>query len=268
MKHYQGFVGREISALPPFMRGNIMALSSDPFDLLLRKFETHCVLTAADHAAIWALPVKVRQLEASSYIVREGERPESCIVLLTGFAYRHKLTGDGGRQIVSIHMPGDPLDFQNLYIDEADHNVQALTRVDAAFLNKTDVQDLVVTHPNIARAVSICSLIDCSIFREWILNVGRRDSRTALAHLLCEFAARLDALGLAENYGYELPMTQEQLGDALGLTSVHVNRTMKALEAEGLIERNNRRVSFPRWKELIDVGDFSTRYLHLKPQIW
>jgi DNA-binding Lrp family transcriptional regulator len=87
-----------------------------------------------------------------------------------------------------------------------------------------------------------------------------------MAHLLCEFAVRLEAEGLAKEYRYELPMTQEQLADALGLTPVHVNRTLKALEADGLITRNKRMVSFPNWEKLREAGDFNQRYLHLEPQ--
>ncbi len=91
-------------------------------------------------------------------------------------------------------------------------------------------------------------------------------ARARIAHFLCEFAVRLDAQRLSNDAGYELPMSQEQLGDALGLTAVHVNRTIKLLESEGLLTRNRRRISFPRWQGLRDVADFSTRYLHLRPQ--
>jgi CRP-like cAMP-binding protein len=99
-----------------------------------------------------------------------------------------------------------------------------------------------------------------------VLNIGRRDARSRLAHLLCEFAVRLEALGLAPDRGYELPMTQEQLADATGLTSVHVNRVLKSLESEGLITRNRRNISFPDWQRLREVGDFNSRYLHLEMQ--
>jgi CRP-like cAMP-binding protein len=109
-------------------------------------------------------------------------------------------------------------------------------------------------------------LVDASIFREWILNVGRRDARTRLAHVLCEFSIRLEAQGLADENGYELPMTQEQLADVLGLTPVHVNRTIMALEAEGFIARDKRRLRFPDWRKMRDVADFNQRYLHLEPQ--
>ena len=104
------------------------------------------------------------------------------------------------------------------------------------------------------------------MFREWILNVGRRSALARVAHVLCELAVRLEAQGLADHYGYELPMTQEQLADVIGMTPVHVNRTLKALEADGLIKRNKRRISFPTWQALRDVGDFNQRYLHLELQ--
>ena len=108
------------------------------------------------------------------------------------------------------------------------------------------------------------TLVDGSIFREWIANVGRRDARTRIAHILCEFGLRLKHAGLGEETGYTLPMTQEQLGDATGLTSVHINRTLKSLEAERLIERiSPRSITIGDWKKLAEVGDFDSHYLHL-----
>ena len=201
-------------------------------------------------------------LEPAAYIVREGEKPQSCAFLLSGFAFRQKLTSEGARQIVSLHIPGDALDFQSLYLAAADHNVQALTRVELLVMPRADVQRLLEARPAIAHAVIVNILIEASITREWVLNVGRRDARTRLAHLLCEFARRMDALGLGDGHNYELPMTQEQLGDALGLTSVHINRTLKALEAEGAITRQGRRVQFSDWEKMRRIADFSALYLH------
>jgi CRP-like cAMP-binding protein len=199
--------------------------------------------------------------------VREGDEPILCAVLVSGFAYRQKLTRDGARQIVSIHIPGEPLDLQHLFLDVADHNVQTFTRAELAFIPREAIRALVRERPAIARAVLATILVEASIFREWVLNVGRRDSRTRLAHVLCEFAARLESQGLADDYGYELPMSQEQLADALGLTPVHVNRTLKSLEADSLISRNKRFVTFPNWKRMRDFADFTERYLHLEPQV-
>jgi CRP-like cAMP-binding protein len=107
------------------------------------------------------------------------------------------------------------------------------------------------------------ALIDASIFREWVLNVGRRDARSRIAHLICEFAVRADAAGLSTNGRYELPMTQEQIGDATGLTSVHVNRTLKTLAADGLLHRDKRFLTVTDPGHMRSVADFSALYLHL-----
>jgi CRP-like cAMP-binding protein len=238
----------------------------NPLHLLLRKLETHSELGEEDRQAILALPYTLRTFEPHSYLLREGDKPEACAVLLSGFAYRQKLTGSGGRQIVALHIPGEALDFQNLFLDEADHNVQMLTRGEVAVVAREPLQALARSRAGISHAILVTILVDASIFREWVVNVGRRDARARLAHLLCEFAIRLEAQGLTEEYGYDLPMTQEQLADVLGLTPVHVNRTIKTLEAEGLIARKGRSISFPDWRRMQDVGDFNQRYLHLAKQ--
>jgi CRP-like cAMP-binding protein len=241
--------------------------STHPLSLLLKKLETHTQLQEQDREAVLALPHQLRTLEAHAYTLREGEKPDSCSVLLEGFAYRQKLTSDGGRQILALHIPGDALDFQNLFLDEADHNVQMLTRGRVAAVPRDELQTLARSRSNVSHAILTAILVEASIFREWIVNVGRRDSRTRMAHVLCEFAVRLEAQGLAKQYGYELPMTQEQLADVLGLTPVHVNRTIKALEADGLIGRKGRSISFPDWEKMRAVGDFNQRYLHLRKQV-
>jgi CRP-like cAMP-binding protein len=181
----------------------------------------------------------------------------------SGFAFRQKLTVQGTRQIVSIHMTGDILDLQHLFLRKADHNVQALTRLETVELDREALRALAFARPAIAEAMWVDALIDSSIFREWVMNVGRRDARSRIAHLLCEFATRMDAMGLGTGDSYELPMTQEQIGDATGLTSVHVNRTLKSLAADGLVHRSRRYLSFSDWDSIRSVGDFSALYLHL-----
>jgi CRP-like cAMP-binding protein len=132
-------------------------------------------------------------------------------------------------------------------------------------IRREDVIQLTLDRPRVAHAMWIDTLVDASIFREWITNVGRRDARTRVAHILCEFSIRLRVAGLGEDTRYELSMTQDQLADATGMTSVHVNRTLKALEKEGLIERPNpRAICMGDWRKLAQVGDFDTKYLHLR----
>ncbi|MEA3054032.1 MAG: hypothetical protein QOG72_2935 [Sphingomonadales bacterium] len=231
---------------------------------VVRRLETRGPLSEADRAAIRALPFHYRTLEPAAYLVREGEPPEMCAVLLTGFAYRHKVTGEGERQIMSVHMAGEFLDLQNSFLKVADHNVQALTRCEIAEVAVPALRALAQDHPVVGRAMWIETLIDAAIFREWIVNVGRRDSITRIAHLLCEFALRLEAAGLARNHRYEMPMTQEQIADCTGLTPVHVNRVLKELGRLGVIEREKRSVAITEWGRLQDIGDFNLRYLHLE----
>ena len=231
---------------------------------MVRKLATRTELDDGDRDAILALPFTARTYEAPAYIVREGEPPKGyCSFVVNGLALRQKITATGGRQIVSIDMAGDFIDLQHLFLNRADHSVQALTRLETADIERKALQQLTLERPNIGRALWTDALVEASIFREWIVNVGRRDARSRIAHLLCELSLRMRAAGVAEHDSYELPMTQEQLGDAVGLTSVHVNRTLKSLVEDGLIERDKRRIRLTDWHRISHVGDFSALYLHL-----
>lgn len=240
-------------------------MTSDPdvLNLMLRKFERRATLDEEDHAALLSLPHRRQTIEPAVYIVREGETSRRSCVILSGFAYRHKVTLDGARQIVSVHIPGDFVDLEGALLNIADHNVQALTRCDVAFVPRDAMRELISTHPRVAMAMWVDTLIDGSIFREWVVNVGRRDARSRISHLLCEFARRLEVAGLVDEYRYELPMTQEQLADATGLTPVHVNRVLQSLAREGLIDRDKRFISIPDWEKLRRVAGFVETYLHL-----
>lgn len=233
------------------------------FDRMVRKLERRAVLDASDRDALCSLNFKQKTMKAGSYIVREGMMAEESALVLEGFAFRQKLTKEGSRQIVSFHIPGDFVDLEGSLLKVADHNVQALTRCEIASIPVREIISLIDTHPRVARALWVDTLIDASIYREWVMNVGRRTAKQRLAHLLCEFAKRLELAGLGGEHGFALPMTQEHLADATGLTSVHVNRSLKALEAEGLIVRHHRFVQIPDWERLRDSSGFSELYLHL-----
>jgi CRP-like cAMP-binding protein len=232
------------------------------FERLVKRLERRSPLTEADRQALLTLPHSVRKLAAGAHIVRDGDPTDHTSLLLSGFAYRYKITGEGGRQIISFHVAGEFLDLQNSFLRIADHSVQMLTDAEIALIPSGALEELALTRPAIARTLWIDTLIDASIFREWVVNVGRRDSRARIAHLLCEFSLRLEAAGLASNHHYELPMTQEQLADAVGLTSVHVNRVLKQLGEEGLIRRDRRSITIEDWGAMRAAGDFNERYLH------
>jgi CRP-like cAMP-binding protein len=231
---------------------------------LLRKLEYSGPLNDSDRQAVLALPYTLKTIEPQGYIVRDGDRATQSCLLREGFVYRHKIVADGARQICSIHMAGDMVDLQNSLLGMADHNVQALTHAQVAFIPREAIRKIAFERPAIGMAMWFDTLVDGSIFREWIANVGRRNARRRLAHLLCEFAIRLEAAGLGKHNNYTLPMTQEQLADCTGLTPVHINRTLRGLDADGVISRTARSVTVDDWKRLAAEGDFSSAYLHLR----
>ena len=245
--------------------GNLKDSDGSALEPLIRKLAYRQRLSTEDRAAIRALPHSVKRFEPHHYIVRERDAATHSCLMVSGFSVRHKIVGGGHRQIVAIHMKGEMVDLQNSLLGTADHSVQMLTVGQVAMIPREEVVRIAFERPAVGKALWIDTLVDGSIFREWIANIGRRDARSRIAHLLCEFSLRLQHAGLSEEGEYHLPMTQEQLGDATGLTSVHVNRTIKALEAEGLISRiSPRAITIGNWKELADAGDFDSGYLHMK----
>ena len=234
----------------------------NPLPTMVGRLERRAPLDPASREALLSLPYSLRSFTPSAHLVRDGDVPDYCSLLISGFAYRYKLTGEGARQIISLHIPGEFVDLHNSLLDCADHSVQTLTEVEAALIPRGALRELALSNPAVARALWLDTLADASIVREWVVNVGRRDSRARVAHVLCELALRLETAGLADRHRFELPMTQEQLADAVGLTSVHVNRVLKQLGEEGLILRDRRTVAIQDWARLRETGDFNDRYLH------
>ena len=230
---------------------------------MVAKFQKRAELDDGDRAALFALPFRTRMCEAGIYLVREGAPTDECCLILEGFAFRHKLTEDGGRQIVSLHLEGDFVDLEGALLTFGDHNVQTLTRCKVAIVPRKAIRDLIRSHPAISLAIWVDTLVDASMHREWLTNVGRRRAKERIAHLFCEIGRRMEIAGIGQPDGYAFPMTQEQLADATGLTPVHVNRTLKILEDEGLIERERRYLRVPDWNALRDLAGFNELYLHL-----
>lgn len=230
---------------------------------LLEKLEVRKALHPADQAALLNLPHKIKPLRRHEFIAREDEIARECCILISGFAMRHKVAGNGLRQIFSLHMRGDVVDLHNSLLGRADHNLEMLSGGEGAFIPVEAIRELTLAHPAIGHAMWCETLVDAALFREWMLNIGRRDARSRMSHLLCEIGVRLELAGLGEATEYDLPMTQEELGDALALTSIHVSRTLKSLEIEGLVKRTNRSVTIVDWHALAKLGDFDSGYLHL-----
>jgi CRP-like cAMP-binding protein len=219
-------------------------------------------LSDDDRQAILSLPFTGKAFGKDAYLVREGQQTSECCLLLRGLAFRQKLLRDGARQIISFHIPSEFVDLQNSVLGVADHSVQSLNHSEAAIIPRDALIKLADGRPAIRVAMWVDTLIDASIFREWVVNVGRRDSRARVAHLLCELALRLRKTGAMNGERYDFPITQEQLADATGLTSVHTNRTLQSLRRDGLIELGSRSLTVLDWDGLRETGDFDELYLH------
>lgn len=236
-----------------------------PVQSLIGKVQRLVSIDKEDVAALRALSHRTADAKAHTYIVREGTKPQECCLLIEGYAARSKLSADGGRQIVSFHVAGDMLDLQHLFLEKADHCVQAITDVKLVWVPMNALRELVTRRPAIGTAFWRDALVDASIFREWVLNVGRRDAKTRIAHMLCEFIVRSEVAGLGTAHDIRLPFTQEQIGDATGLTSVHVNRMMRELTEEGLIERSPGALRVRDWARFKRAAEFDPAYLHTSP---
>jgi CRP-like cAMP-binding protein len=219
-------------------------------------------LSEDDRAAVHSLPFTRKSFGKDGYLVREGQQVTECCVLLRGMAFRQKLLRDGSRQIISFHIPSEFVDLQNSMLGVADHSVQSLNHSEAAIIPRDALIKLADDRPSIRVAMWIDTLIDASIFREWVVNVGRRDSRARVAHLLCELALRLRKSGAMDGDRFDFPVTQEQIADATGLTPVHTNRTLQSLRRDGLIELGARALTVLDWDGLRETGDFDELYLH------
>jgi CRP-like cAMP-binding protein len=231
---------------------------------LIRKMESVFTLSDDERQALETLPMQIAVIKDKQDIVRVGDRPSRCCLILSGFAATIKMTVDGKRQIVSFNIAGDVPDLQSLHLEVLDTSVATISTCRVGFITHDALHDICLRYPRIATAFWREALIDAAIFREWVLNVGQRDAYTRMAHVLCELLVRLRAVGLAQDHACDLPITQSEFADALGVTNVHVNRVLQQMRADGLIETKGTHVKVPDWDKLKAAGEFDPTYLHLE----
>ncbi|MFC5068026.1 Crp/Fnr family transcriptional regulator [Flaviflagellibacter deserti] len=230
---------------------------------LIRKLESIFNLSPEEYDALASLPLVARTIRGDQDIARDHDRPSQCCILLDGLLYRYKLLGEGKRQIFSFHIAGDIPDLQSLHLQVMDHNIGTVVQSSVAFVPHGTMNRLIDEHPRIRNALWRDTLIDAAIFREWMAGLGRRDAYGRIAHFLCELFVRYSAVGLSNGHKIELPITQEKLGDALGLSTVHINRTLQTLRADGLIRWDRGHLNITDWNGLKRAATFDDTYLHL-----
>jgi CRP-like cAMP-binding protein len=233
-------------------------------DRLFLKLQGYTRLSSEDRDALAALGrAPVQEAEPRRDLIREGQEPRAVRLILSGWACRYKGLPDGRRQIVGFFIPGDFCDLNVYILREMDHSIGAITRVSYAVIAPDEMERLIADRPRVARALLWDELVNASIQREWLLNVGQRSARERIAHLLVEMFLRLRAVQLTDGDSCEFPITQNDIAEATGLTSVHVNRSLQDLRRDGLIELAQKRLTIPDLDALMRVAMFNPNYLHL-----
>ncbi|MCJ2085235.1 Crp/Fnr family transcriptional regulator [Methylobacterium sp. E-005] len=233
---------------------------------LLRRIDSIALfeLSSEERAALETLPMQVARIEAAQDIVREGDRPSRSFTLLSGIASTYKTTQSGKRQVMSYHVPGDVPDLQSLHLQTLDISIAAISPCRVGFVQHEAMRTLFRAHPRLGELFWRVTLIDAAFVREWMLNTGRRNAYARMAHLFCELVTRLGAVGLAPELSCDWPMTQPELADALGITPVHVSRTIRDLKAAGLVSLRSRRLTVHDWEGLVTAAEFDPTYLHVR----
>ena len=240
------------------------ALAAEAVATLLLKLRVRDVVSREEEEVLRASVAEIREHPSGRTIVRSGTTLSASTLLIDGIVCRYKDLADGQRQIMELHIAGDFVDLHGFLLKRLDHNVGALSLVRIALVPHDALRGITETHPHLGRMLWFSTLLDAAIHREKILSIGRRSALARIAHIFCELLVRLRLVGLADETGYPLPLTQADLADVTGLTSVHVNRMLKKLRDEGLLTFRGGNVAIRDWEGLQRVAEFDPTYLHLE----
>ncbi len=231
-----------------------------------RKLAHFIQLSEPEIDVLQSMPARLRNVQAGTDIVADGHWPDELSLITEGFACRYKLLGGGRRQIMAFLIPGDICDLRALLTGKMDHAVAALNNTRIAEIPRPKIFDAMRKYPRIELALWRDTMLDAALYRQWLISLGRRTAQQRIAHLLCEIWIRLQAIGRAQGAIYELPITQSDLADAIGLSLVHVNKSLKRLREDGLITFRANEVRVHDWDRLRSVAEFDPAYLQLRPE--
>ncbi len=232
-------------------------------ETLLRKLEARDHLSLEEREMLLAAAGEEVTYAKDADLVREGDHPTSSILVTAGFTTRYRVLADGQQQITALHVPGDFVDLHGFILKQMDHSVGALTACRAVLFPHQNLKRITEQAPHLTRVLWLATLIDSAIHREWIVGMGRRTADQQIAHLLCELYVRLGVVRLTSGDTFELPMTQTELADAMGLSAVHVNRVLQRLRNLDLFTWQGQSVRVLDWPGLQQLAEFNPGYLHL-----
>lgn len=230
---------------------------------LTRKLGSFSDLSDEDKAALDQLSDNPRDYKGGHVLIREGDRPENVFLLVEGWGCRFKIMPEGGRQIMAYLVPGDLCDIHIFILKTMDHGIGLLGDAKVAAIQKSVMLDLLRSRPAVAQALFWATLVDEATLREWVVNLGQRSAYERIAHLFCEMYLRMCQVGLVSGNRFSLPLTQEELGNTTGLSSVHVNRVVQRMRGEGLIALAGRQLDILDAGRLRMIAGFNPNYLHL-----
>jgi CRP-like cAMP-binding protein len=230
---------------------------------LCARISRHHQLKPEERAAIEATPARIVKVPASHAVVHEGDKPSHSVMVLRGVACTSRTLAEGRRQIMAFHIREDMPDLLSLHLEVMDSDLSAINDCVVAVVEHSHIRQLCHAQPRIADALWRLTLVDAAIFRQWVVNVGARGAEQRLAHLLMEHLTRMAFVGLGEATQCSFPMTQSDLAQATGMSTVHVNRSLQSLRAAGLIELAGKTLRVPNPAALARFSEFSPAYLHL-----
>jgi CRP-like cAMP-binding protein len=233
-------------------------------DRFLMKLRARHDVSVEEEQVLRACVSEVRDVPDNKTIIHANEELTTCTLLLEGMLARYKDLRDGQRQVTELHVPGDFADLHSFTLKRLDHSIGTLTSSKIALVPHERLRAVTEMYPHLTRLLWFSTNLDASIHREWELSLGRRSALSRTAQLFCELYHRLDIVGLTEGQSYDLPLTQTDLSECLGLTAVHVNRTLREMREAGLVEFRGRRVVIADLKGLKAVAEFEGRYLYLE----
>jgi CRP-like cAMP-binding protein len=234
------------------------------FDKHLMKLRARDDVSQREEQLLRSLVSEERRVAARKTIIRAGEELETSTLLLEGMMCRYKDLRDGSRQICELHVAGDFVDLHSFTLKKLDHNIMSLTACTTAVVPHERLYELTEHEPHLTRLLWFSTNVDAAIHREWVLSLGRRKALSRLAHFFCELQCRLEIVGLADETGYTFELTQADVAECMGLTNVHVNRTLKSLREMELLEFRDKQVRILNLPELQRVGEFKPDYLRLE----
>ena len=230
---------------------------------LLLNLRSHDDVTVAEESALREVITRTAFFQTGDDIVVQGSRPRHSTLLLDGISARYKILEDGSRQITALHVPGDFVDLHAFALKTMDHGIVAMSPCQVAFAEHSDLRMITETLPHLTRLLWLDTIVDGAIHREWIVAMGRRSKKAHLAHLICELYLRLQVVGLVDGWSFWLPLSQGEIADVLGLSLVHLNKTLQLLRKDEVVRWENKTVEILNWAGLALLAEFDATYLSL-----